>query len=176
MPRYFSRWHCKHVRAHRVTSCLIDDYTYRSATNFRDALIPRCESVCKLLKNSLLKYSGTNGQMRSVDTSQWRITGGCPIGRGCSTREVEQEPAKMSCNWESFCCSLGRSATTSVPSSSTSDNPLCTSTSNIFPEASTSEVRPFIPPDSEQNKGDDSEKGDNEEVQSNNESNRDRES
>ncbi|GFT32664.1 hypothetical protein NPIL_517821 [Nephila pilipes] len=51
-----------------------------------------------------------------------------------------------------------------------------TSTSNIFPEASTSEVRPFIPPDREQNKGDDSEKGDNEEVQSNNESNRDRES
>ncbi|GFT91031.1 hypothetical protein NPIL_15701 [Nephila pilipes] len=67
-------------------------------------------------------------------------------------------------------------STTSVPSSSTSDNPQCTSTSNIFPEASTSEVRPFIPPDSEQNKGDDSEKGDNEEVQSNNESNRDRES
>ncbi|GFU38391.1 dimer_Tnp_hAT domain-containing protein [Nephila pilipes] len=66
--------------------------------------------------------------------------------------------------------------TTSVPSSSTSDNSLCTSTSNIFPEASTSEVRPFIPTDSEQNKGDDSEKGDNEEVQSNNESNRDRKS
>ncbi|GFU04021.1 uncharacterized protein NPIL_378881 [Nephila pilipes] len=61
-------------------------------------------------------------------------------------------------------------------SSSTSDIPQCTSTSNIFPEASRSEVRPFIPTDSEQNKGDDSEKGDNEEVQSNNESNRDRES
>ncbi|GFU05531.1 hypothetical protein NPIL_6391 [Nephila pilipes] len=43
-------------------------------------------------------------------------------------------------------------------------------------KASASEVRPFIPTDSEQNKGDDSEKGDNEEVQSNNESNRDRES
>ncbi|GFU07425.1 hypothetical protein NPIL_38241 [Nephila pilipes] len=67
-------------------------------------------------------------------------------------------------------------ATDSVPSSSTSDNPQCTSTSNIFPEASTSEVRPFIPTDSEQNKGDDSEKGDNEEVQSNNDSNRDMES
>ncbi|GFS54631.1 uncharacterized protein NPIL_85741, partial [Nephila pilipes] len=66
-------------------------------------------------------------------------------------------------------------ATTFVPSSSTSDNPQCTSTSNIFPEAS-SEVRPFIPTDSVQNKGDDSEKGDNEEVQSNNESNRDMES
>ncbi|GFU18915.1 hypothetical protein NPIL_110051 [Nephila pilipes] len=65
-------------------------------------------------------------------------------------------------------------ATTSVPSSSTSDNRRCTSTSNIFPEASTREVRPLIP--SEQNKGDDSEKGDNEEVQSNYESNRDRES
>ncbi|GFT02161.1 hypothetical protein NPIL_566531 [Nephila pilipes] len=71
---------------------------------------------------------------------------------------------------------LDRSATTSVPSSSISDNPECTSTSNIFPEASTSEVRPFIPTDSEENKGDDSEKGDNEEVQSNNESNRNRES
>ncbi|GFT80077.1 hypothetical protein NPIL_188501 [Nephila pilipes] len=67
-------------------------------------------------------------------------------------------------------------AATSVPSSSTSDNPQCTSTSIIFPEASTSEVRPLIPTDSEQNKGDDSEKGDNEEVQSNNESNHDRES
>ncbi|GFT53759.1 hypothetical protein NPIL_578001 [Nephila pilipes] len=66
-------------------------------------------------------------------------------------------------------------ATTSVPSSSTSDNPQCTSTSNIFPGASTSEVRPFIPTVNEQNKGDDSEKEDNEEVQSNNESNRDRE-
>ncbi|GFU59438.1 hypothetical protein NPIL_426351 [Nephila pilipes] len=67
-------------------------------------------------------------------------------------------------------------AATSVPSSSTSDNPQCTSTSNIFLEASRSEVRHFIPTDSEQNKGDDREKGDNEEVQSNNESNRDRES
>ncbi|GFT46486.1 hypothetical protein NPIL_132901 [Nephila pilipes] len=66
--------------------------------------------------------------------------------------------------------------TTSVPSSSTLDNPQCSSTSNIFPEASTSEVKPFIPTDSEQNKEDDSEKGDNEEVQSNNESNRDMES
>ncbi|GFU25323.1 hypothetical protein NPIL_484201 [Nephila pilipes] len=65
---------------------------------------------------------------------------------------------------------------TSVPSSSISDNYRCTSTSNIFPEASTSEARLFIPTDSEQNKGDDSEKGDNEEVQSNNESNRDMES
>ncbi|GFT32075.1 hypothetical protein NPIL_671851 [Nephila pilipes] len=45
-----------------------------------------------------------------------------------------------------------------------------------YRKASTSEVRPFIPTDSEQKKGDDSEKGDNEEVQSNNESNRDRES
>ncbi|GFT76623.1 histone-lysine N-methyltransferase SETMAR [Nephila pilipes] len=69
-----------------------------------------------------------------------------------------------------------RSASTSVPSSSTYDNPQCTSTSNIFLEASRSEVRPFIPTDSEENKGDDSEKGGNEEVQSNNESNRDRES
>ncbi|GFR31339.1 hypothetical protein TNCT_515201 [Trichonephila clavata] len=69
-----------------------------------------------------------------------------------------------------------RSATSSVPSSSTSDNPQCTSTSNIFPEVSTSDVRPIIPTDNEQNKGDDSEKGDNEEVRSNNESNRDRES
>ncbi|GFT76134.1 hypothetical protein NPIL_24941 [Nephila pilipes] len=43
-------------------------------------------------------------------------------------------------------------------------------------QASRSEVTPFIPTDSEQNKGDDSEKGDNEEVQSNNESNRDKES
>ncbi|GFU28839.1 uncharacterized protein NPIL_502171 [Nephila pilipes] len=34
----------------------------------------------------------------------------------------------------------------------------------FFPEASTSEVRPFIPTDSEQNKGDDSEKGDNKEA------------
>ncbi|GFT50054.1 hypothetical protein NPIL_355861 [Nephila pilipes] len=39
-----------------------------------------------------------------------------------------------------------------------------------YRKASTSEVRPLIPTDSEQNKGD------NEEVQSNNESNRDRES
>ncbi|GFQ76805.1 hypothetical protein TNCT_491271 [Trichonephila clavata] len=62
-------------------------------------------------------------------------------------------------------------ATSSVPSSSTSDNPQCTSTSNIFPEVSTREVRPIIPTDSEQNKGDDSDKGDNEEVRSNNESN-----
>ncbi|GFT69038.1 hypothetical protein NPIL_138191 [Nephila pilipes] len=68
------------------------------------------------------------------------------------------------------------SAATSVPSSSTSDNTQCTSTSNIFLEASRSEVRHFISTDSEQSKGDDSEKGDNEEVQSNNESNRDRES
>ncbi|GFT43184.1 hypothetical protein NPIL_87691 [Nephila pilipes] len=45
-----------------------------------------------------------------------------------------------------------------------------------YRKASTSEVRPFIPTDSEQNKRDDSEKGNNEEVQSNNESNRDRES
>ncbi|GFR08303.1 hypothetical protein TNCT_191411 [Trichonephila clavata] len=57
-----------------------------------------------------------------------------------------------------------RNATSSVPSSSTSDNPQCTSTTNIFPEVSTSEVRLIIPTDSEQNKGDDSEKGDNEEV------------
>ncbi|GFT36761.1 hypothetical protein NPIL_300031 [Nephila pilipes] len=63
-------------------------------------------------------------------------------------------------------------STTSVLLSSTSDNPQCISKSNIFPEAS-SEVRPFIPPDSVQNKGDDSEKWYNEEVQSNNESNRD---
>ncbi|GFU54317.1 hypothetical protein NPIL_630951 [Nephila pilipes] len=69
-----------------------------------------------------------------------------------------------------------QSASTSVSSSSISDNPQCTSTSNIFLEASRSEVRPFIPTDSEQNKGDDSEKGDNEKVQSNNESNGDRES
>ncbi|GFT01491.1 hypothetical protein NPIL_637511 [Nephila pilipes] len=68
-----------------------------------------------------------------------------------------------------------QSATTSVPLSSTSDNSQFITTSNIFPEAS-SEVRPFIPTDRVQNKGDDSEKGDNEEVQSNNESNRDRES
>ncbi|GFR23830.1 hypothetical protein TNCT_426391 [Trichonephila clavata] len=61
------------------------------------------------------------------------------------------------------------SATSSVPSSSTSDNPQCTSTSNIFPEVSTREVRPIIPTDSEQNKGDDSERGDSEEVRSNNE-------
>ncbi|GFV25265.1 uncharacterized protein TNCV_3726371 [Trichonephila clavipes] len=71
---------------------------------------------------------------------------------------------------------LDNGTTTSVPSSSASDNPQCTSTSNIFPQASTSEVRPIIPTDSEQNKGDDSEKEDKEEVQSNNESNRDRES
>ncbi|GFT26724.1 hypothetical protein NPIL_556301 [Nephila pilipes] len=45
-----------------------------------------------------------------------------------------------------------------------------------YRKASTSEVKPFIPTDSEQNKEDDSEKGDNEEVQSNNESYRDRES
>ncbi|GFQ77706.1 hypothetical protein TNCT_493811 [Trichonephila clavata] len=68
-----------------------------------------------------------------------------------------------------------RSATTSVLSSSTSDNLQYTSTSNIFPEASTSEVRSIIPTDTEQNKEDDSEKGDNE-VQSNNESNRVKES
>ncbi|GFT74822.1 DDE-1 domain-containing protein [Nephila pilipes] len=43
------------------------------------------------------------------------------------------------------------------------------------PKASTSEVKPFLPTDSEQNKVDNSEKGDNE-VQSNNESNRDKES
>ncbi|GFQ90151.1 uncharacterized protein TNCT_323071 [Trichonephila clavata] len=49
-------------------------------------------------------------------------------------------------------------ATSSVPLSFTSDNPQCTLTSNIFPEISTSEVRPIIPPDSEQNKGDDNEK------------------
>ncbi|GFT86545.1 uncharacterized protein NPIL_644521 [Nephila pilipes] len=71
---------------------------------------------------------------------------------------------------------IRKGASTSVPSSSTSDNLQCNSTSNIFLEASRSEVRPLIPTDSEQNKGDDSEKGDNEEVQSNNESNRDRES
>ncbi|GFR15208.1 hypothetical protein TNCT_669231 [Trichonephila clavata] len=64
---------------------------------------------------------------------------------------------------------------TSVPSSSTSENPQCTSTSNIFPEENTSELRPIIPTDSEQNKGDVGEKLDKEEVQSNNESNRDRE-
>ncbi|GFR00662.1 hypothetical protein TNCT_362981, partial [Trichonephila clavata] len=65
--------------------------------------------------------------------------------------------------------------TTSALLSSTSDNPQFTSTSNIFPEASTSEVRPIIPTDCEQNKGDEYEKGDNEEVQSNKESNRDSE-
>ncbi|GFQ83739.1 hypothetical protein TNCT_265401 [Trichonephila clavata] len=64
----------------------------------------------------------------------------------------------------------------SVASSFTPDNPQCTSTSYIFPEISTSEVRPIIPTDSEQNKGDDSEKKDNEEARSNNESNCDRES
>ncbi|GFQ74067.1 TTF-type domain-containing protein, partial [Trichonephila clavata] len=69
-----------------------------------------------------------------------------------------------------------RNATSSVPSSFTSDNPQCTSTSNIFPEISTSEVRPIIPTDSEQNKGDDNEKKDNEEARSNNESNCDKES
>ncbi|GFQ74099.1 uncharacterized protein TNCT_132991 [Trichonephila clavata] len=63
-----------------------------------------------------------------------------------------------------------------LPSSSTSDNPQCTSISNIVPAVSISEVRLIIPNDNEQNKGDESEKGDNEEVQSNNESNRDRES
>ncbi|GFQ89629.1 hypothetical protein TNCT_145851 [Trichonephila clavata] len=47
---------------------------------------------------------------------------------------------------------------------------------NIFPEISTSEVRPIIHTDSEQNKGDDSEKKDNEEARNNNESNCDRES
>ncbi|GFR18480.1 hypothetical protein TNCT_144871 [Trichonephila clavata] len=45
-----------------------------------------------------------------------------------------------------------------------------------FPEISTSEVRPIIPTDSEQNKGDDNEKKDNEEARSNNESNYDKES
>ncbi|GFU31964.1 hypothetical protein NPIL_149101 [Nephila pilipes] len=50
-------------------------------------------------------------------------------------------------------------ATTSAPTSSTSDNPQCSSSSNIFPEASTSEVRPFIPTDNEQNKEYDTEKG-----------------
>ncbi|GFR33545.1 hypothetical protein TNCT_704041 [Trichonephila clavata] len=63
-----------------------------------------------------------------------------------------------------------------MPSSFTSDNPQCTSTSNIFPEISRSEVRPIIPTDSEQNKGDDNEKKDNEEARSNNESNCDKES
>ncbi|GFQ83389.1 hypothetical protein TNCT_77351, partial [Trichonephila clavata] len=67
-------------------------------------------------------------------------------------------------------------ATSSVPSSSTLDNPQCTSASNIFPELSTSEGRPIIPTDSKKNKGDGSEKGDNEEVRSNSESNCDRES
>ncbi|GFT13164.1 hypothetical protein NPIL_201071 [Nephila pilipes] len=99
----FACWHCKHVRARGVTSYLIDGHTYRSVTNFRDAVIPGCESACKLLKISRLKNSATNGRMRSVYTSQWRITGGCPIVRDCSTREVEQEPAKMSYNCESFC-------------------------------------------------------------------------
>ncbi|GFS44618.1 hypothetical protein NPIL_498391 [Nephila pilipes] len=94
-----------HVRTRRVISCLIDGHTYRSATNFRDTLIPGCESTCKLLKISHLKNSGTNGRMRSVDTSQWRVNGGCPVGRSCSTREAEQESTKISCNWESFCSS-----------------------------------------------------------------------
>ncbi|GFQ67509.1 hypothetical protein TNCT_83081 [Trichonephila clavata] len=66
------------------------------------------------------------------------------------------------------------SATFSVPSSSTSDYPQCTSVSNIFPELSTSEV--IIPTDREQNKEDDSEKSVNNEVESNNDSNHDRES
>ncbi|GFT82105.1 hypothetical protein NPIL_98281 [Nephila pilipes] len=65
-------------------------------------------------------------------------------------------------------------ATTSVPSSSTSDNPQCTSTSNIFPEASASEV--LFPLTVNKMKEPTVKKGDSEEVQSNNESNRDRES
>ncbi|GFT16014.1 hypothetical protein NPIL_527181 [Nephila pilipes] len=44
--------------------------------------------------------------MRSIDTSQWSVTGGCPTGKGCSTSEVGKESAKISCNWESFSCSL----------------------------------------------------------------------
>ncbi|GFT31390.1 hypothetical protein NPIL_557421 [Nephila pilipes] len=95
----FACWHCKHEQALKVAPCLIDGHTYRLATNFRDALIPGCESACKLLKISRLKNSGTNGQVRSVNTSQRRLTGDCPIGGGCSTREVKQEPAKKSCNW-----------------------------------------------------------------------------
>ncbi|GFU50455.1 hypothetical protein NPIL_196251 [Nephila pilipes] len=91
----FACWHYKHVRALRVTSCLIDDHTYRSATNFRYSLIPRCGSACNLLNISHQKNSVTNGRMRSVDTSQYRVTVGCPIRRGCSTRKVEQELAKM---------------------------------------------------------------------------------
>ncbi|GFT75523.1 hypothetical protein NPIL_63141 [Nephila pilipes] len=100
-----ARWHCKYVRAHRVTSCLINGHKYCSATNLRGALIPGIESACKLLKISRLKNTGTNGRMRSVDMSQWSATGGCFIGRGCSTWEVEQEPSETSYNWESFCCS-----------------------------------------------------------------------
>ncbi|GFT42584.1 hypothetical protein NPIL_490751 [Nephila pilipes] len=87
----FARWHCKHVRAHRTTSCLIDGHTYRSATIFRDALTPGCESACRLLKISRLNVFGTNGRIRSIDTSQWSVTGGCPTGKGCSTSEVGQE-------------------------------------------------------------------------------------
>ncbi|GFS93463.1 hypothetical protein NPIL_387151 [Nephila pilipes] len=52
----------KHVRAYRVTSCLIDDHTKHSATNFRDTLIPGYESEGKLLKISRLKNFGTNGR------------------------------------------------------------------------------------------------------------------
>ncbi|GFU39958.1 hypothetical protein NPIL_641221 [Nephila pilipes] len=81
----FARLHCKHVRADRVTSSL--SYTYRSATNFSDALIPRCKTSCKLLKISRLRNSVTNGKMRSFDTP-WRMAGSCPIERGCSTRII----------------------------------------------------------------------------------------
>ncbi|GFT53393.1 hypothetical protein NPIL_691051 [Nephila pilipes] len=55
----FARWHNKHVRAHRTTSCLIDGHTYRSATIFRDALTPGCESACRLFKISRVNSFGT---------------------------------------------------------------------------------------------------------------------
>ncbi|GFR08865.1 hypothetical protein TNCT_179081 [Trichonephila clavata] len=102
----FARWHYKPRRAHNTTSYLIADHKYRLATIFRGILTPRCESACRLLKISRLNISGTNRRMRSIDTSQWSVTGGCPTGKGCITREVGQESAKISFNWESFSCSL----------------------------------------------------------------------
>ncbi|GFU37015.1 hypothetical protein NPIL_591281 [Nephila pilipes] len=53
-----------------------------------DALTPGCESACRLLKISRMNIFGTNGRMRSIDTSQWSVTGGYPNGKGCSTSEV----------------------------------------------------------------------------------------
>ncbi|GFT42812.1 hypothetical protein NPIL_658271 [Nephila pilipes] len=66
---------CMHVRVYRVISCLTDSYTYHSAINFRDALTPVSVSMSRLLKISRWKISGTNGRMRSVDTSQQWVTG-----------------------------------------------------------------------------------------------------